>query len=139
MPFPRKRKALRFTEEERHKLESISRSRTEEKRRTLRASILLDSLSGQSDEAIARQHRVSRGTVLLCIGKCLEFGLDAALVSAAAEKGTSSAVEREPGVGLRSGLRCHLFLVGVHASVLEESGSGSERIALRKVRRVAAV
>ena len=79
MPFPRKRKALRFTEEERHKLESISRSRTEEKRRTLRASILLESLSGQSDEAIARQHRVSRGTVLLCIGKCLEFGLDAAL------------------------------------------------------------
>jgi len=57
----------------------MSRSRTEEKRRTLRASILLDSLSGQSDEAIARQHRVSRGTVLLCIGKCLEFGLDAAL------------------------------------------------------------
>jgi transposase len=79
MPFPRRRKALRFTEEERHKLESISRSRTEEKRRTLRASILLDSLSGQSDEAIARQHRVSRGTILLCIGKCLEFGLDAAL------------------------------------------------------------
>ena len=79
MPFPRKRKALRFTEEERHKLESISRARSEEKRRTLRASILLDSLSGQSDEAIARQHRVSRGTVLLCIGKCLEFGLDAAL------------------------------------------------------------
>ena len=79
MPFPRRRKALRFTEQERYKLESISRSRTEEKRRTLRASILLDSLSGRSDEAIARQHRVSRGTVLLCIGKCLEFGLDAAL------------------------------------------------------------
>ena len=79
MPFPRRRKALLFTEEERHRLQSISRSRTEEKRRTLRASILLDSLSGQSDEAIARQHRVSRGTVLLCIGKCLEFGLEAAL------------------------------------------------------------
>lgn len=79
MPFPRKRKALQFTEQERGKLESIRRSRTEEKRRTLRASILLDSLSGQSDETIARHHRVSRGTVVLCIQKCLEFGLDAAL------------------------------------------------------------
>ena len=79
MPFPRKRNALQFTEEERRRLESIRKSRTEEKRRTLRAAILLDSLSGQSDEAIARQHHVSRGTVVLCIRKCLEFGLDAAL------------------------------------------------------------
>jgi transposase len=79
MPFPRKRKALQFTEEEQRRLASISKSRTEEKRRTLRAAILLDSLSGQSDETIARQHRVSRGTVVLCIRKCLEFGLDAAL------------------------------------------------------------
>lgn len=38
-----------------------------------------DSLSGQSDEAIARQHHVNRGTVVLCIRKCLEFGMDAAL------------------------------------------------------------
>ncbi len=79
MPFPRKRNALQFTEEERRRLASISRSRTEEKRRTLRAAILLDSLSGQSDETIARQHHVSRGTVVLCIRKCLEFGLEAAL------------------------------------------------------------
>lgn len=79
MPFPRKRNALRFTEQERGKLESVRKSRTAEKRRTLRAAILLDSLSGQSDETIARHHRVSRGTVVLCIQKCLEFGLDAAL------------------------------------------------------------
>lgn len=79
MPFLRKRKALQFTEQERRKLESVRKSRTEEKRRTLRAAILLDSLSGQSDETIARHHRVSRGTVVLCIQKCLEFGLDAAL------------------------------------------------------------
>lgn len=79
MPFPRKRNALQFTEQERGKLESVRKSRTEEKRRTLRAAILLDSLSGQSDETIARHHRVSRGTVVLCIQKCLEFGLDAAL------------------------------------------------------------
>ncbi len=79
MPFPRKRNALQFTEQERCKLESIGKSRTEEERRTLRAAILLASLSGQSDEAIARHHHVSRGTVVLCIQKCLQFGLDAAL------------------------------------------------------------
>jgi transposase len=79
MPFPRKRKVLQFTEREERELEAIRKSRTEEKRRTLRAAILLDSRSGQSDETIARHHRVSRGTVVLCIEKCLEFGLDAAL------------------------------------------------------------
>lgn len=79
MPFPRKRNALQFTELEFRKLDSIRKSRSEEKRRTLRASILLDSLAGQSDEAIARRHHVSRGTVVLCIQKCLRFGLDAAL------------------------------------------------------------
>ena len=79
MPFPRKRKPLQFSEDERRKLDSLSRSRTEEKRRTLRASILLDSSLGQSDESIARRHHVSRSTVVLCIGKCLQFGLDAAL------------------------------------------------------------
>jgi transposase len=79
MPFPRKRNALLFTEQEERKLESIRKSRTEEKRRTLRAAILLNSRSGRSDEAIARHYHVSRGTVVLCIQKCLEFGLDAAL------------------------------------------------------------
>ena len=79
MPFPRKRPALQFSEDERRKLDSIRRSRIEEKRRTLRAAILLDSLTGDSDETIARRHHVSRGTVVLCVEKCLEFGLDAAL------------------------------------------------------------
>ncbi len=79
MPFPRKRTVLQFTAPEERKLESIRKSRTEEKRRTLRAAILLDSRSGRSDETIARRHHVSRGTVVLCIRKCLEFGLDAAL------------------------------------------------------------
>jgi transposase len=79
MPFPRKRKALQFTELELRKLESIRKSRTEEKRRTVRAAVLLDSLSGQSDETIARRHRIGRSTVVLCIQKCLQFGLDAAL------------------------------------------------------------
>ena len=79
MPFPRKRSALQFTEPELRQLESIRKSRTEEKRRTVRAALLLDSLSGQSDEAIAQHHHISRGTVVLCIQKCLQFGLDAAL------------------------------------------------------------
>jgi transposase len=79
MPFPKKRKALQFTEEELHKLESMRNSRTEEKRRTQRAAFLLDSLSGQSDQTIAQHHHVSRGAVVLCIQKCLQFGMAAAL------------------------------------------------------------
>ena len=79
MPYPKKRASLQFTDEERARLETLRKSRTEEKRRTIRAAILLDSLSGASDEVVARQNRVSRATVVLCIGKCLEFGLDAAL------------------------------------------------------------
>jgi len=79
MPFPRRRKPLQFTENELRKLESIRKSRTEEKRRTVRAAILLDSLSGQSDEAIARSYHISRSTVVLCIRKCLQSGLETAL------------------------------------------------------------
>lgn len=79
MPFPKKRRALQFTADELRKLESIRRSRTEEQRRSRRAALLLDALSGQSDQAIAQHYHVSRSTVVLCIRKCLEFGLDAAL------------------------------------------------------------
>src|SRR5215468_3792785 len=79
MPFPRKRSALQFSEQDLLNLESIRKSRTEEKRRTLRAAFLLDSRSGQSDEAIARHHHVSRSTVVTCIQKFLQFGLEAAL------------------------------------------------------------
>ena len=79
MPFPRKRSALQFSEQDLLSLESIRKSRTEEKRRTLRAAFLLDSRSGQSDEAIARHHHVSRSTVVTCIQKFLQFGLEAAL------------------------------------------------------------
>jgi transposase len=79
MPFPRKRSRLEFTEQELLRLESIRKSRSEEKRRAQRAAFLLDSLAGQSDESIARRHHVSRSTVVLCIQKYLQFGLDAAL------------------------------------------------------------
>src|SRR3974377_2304615 len=79
MPVQRKRGALQFSEQEARKLESIRRSRTDQKRRTQRAAFLLDSASGQSDEAIARHYHVSRGTVVLCVQKFLQFGLEAAL------------------------------------------------------------
>ena len=77
--FPKKRKSLQFTDEELRKLQSIRKSRTEEKRRSQRAAFLLDSHAGQSDQAIAQHHRVSRSTVVLCIQKCLEFGLEAVI------------------------------------------------------------
>jgi hypothetical protein len=40
MPFPRKRSRLHFSERDMLRLESIRKSRTEEKRRTLRAAFL---------------------------------------------------------------------------------------------------
>src|SRR5450755_943266 len=79
MPFPKKRKPLQFTEEELRTLASIRKSRSEEKRRSQRASFLLDSFAGQGDQAIARQHQVGRSTVVRCVQKCLEFGLEAVL------------------------------------------------------------
>jgi hypothetical protein len=60
-------------------LEVVRKSRTEEKRRTIRAAILLDAASGLTDQANAAAQRVNRNTVVLCIGKYLRFGLDAAL------------------------------------------------------------
>jgi len=79
MPFPKRRSPLQFSEQDLLNLESIRKSRTEEKRRTLRAAFLLDSGAGQSDGAIARHHHVSRSTVVGCIQKFLQFGLEAAL------------------------------------------------------------
>src|SRR5262252_4741154 len=79
MPFPRKRAPLQFSEQDLLTLESIRKSRSEEKRRTLRAAFLLESRSGRSDASIARRHHVSRSTVILCIQKFLQFGLEAAL------------------------------------------------------------
>jgi len=79
MPFPRKRSSFQLSEQDVLRLESIRKSRTEERRRTLRAAFLLDSLSGQSDEAIARRHHISRSIMVLCVQKFLKIDLDAAL------------------------------------------------------------
>jgi transposase len=79
LPFPRQRAQLDFTAEERAYLESLRRSRAEEKRRTVRASILLNAADGWSDQANAAANRVNRNTVILCVQKCLRFGLETAL------------------------------------------------------------
>ncbi|HEY6293647.1 MAG TPA: IS630 family transposase, partial [Terriglobia bacterium] len=61
-------------------LQAIRKARSEQRRRTVRAGILLDAASGEmSDQAMARAHRVNRNTVVLCVNKCLRFGWKAAL------------------------------------------------------------
>ena len=79
MPFAKRRKALEFTDEEFKKLEALRRSRAEERRRTVRAAILLDARAGRSDQAVAQAQRINRNTVVRCINKCLRFGVEAAL------------------------------------------------------------
>ena len=69
-----------FSQEELEKLQAIRKARSEQKRRTVRAGILLDAASGKmSDQAIAQAHGVNRNTVVLCVNKCLRFGWKAAL------------------------------------------------------------
>lgn len=65
--------------EDRVRLEAIRRSRTEERRRTVRAAILLDAADGVSDKANATARQVNRNTVVLCVSKFLRFGMEAAL------------------------------------------------------------
>jgi len=79
MPVGRKRAPLVLPAEDRASLEMICRSRTEERRRTVRAAILLDAADGMTDKANAAARQVNRNTVVLCIRKYLGFGLEAAL------------------------------------------------------------
>jgi len=79
MPFVTKRQRITLSAEESAKLQSLRRSRSGERRKILHAAILLDSASGMSDGAVARNSGVNRHTVALCIRKFLQFGLDAAL------------------------------------------------------------
>lgn len=79
MPVGRKRTRLVLSAEDRTRLETIRRSRTEEKRRTVRAAILLDAANGMSDKANAAARQVNRNTVVLCVRKYRGFGLEAAL------------------------------------------------------------
>jgi len=79
MAAGRKRAPLVLSAEDRATLETIRRSRTEERRRTARAAILLDAADGMTDKANAAARQVNRNTVVLCIRKYLGFGLEAAL------------------------------------------------------------
>ena len=79
MPVGRKRAPLVLPPEDRACLETIRRSRTEERRRTIRAAILLDAADGVTDKANAAARQVNRNTVVLCVRKYLGFGLEAAL------------------------------------------------------------
>ena len=81
MPDGRKRPRLVLSAEDRARLETIRRSRTEEKRRTVRAAILLDAANGMVDKANAAARQVNRNTVVLCVRKYLGFGLEAATES----------------------------------------------------------
>ena len=79
MPFTTKRQAISLAAEDQHRLESLRRSRSAEKREVLHAGILLDLAGGMSDGATARSNKVNRHTVALCARKFLQFGLEAAL------------------------------------------------------------
>src|SRR6266446_2430922 len=79
MPFTKRRKPLFFSEEEMDRLRNVQRSRRGEQRKVMRASVLLDSVAGLNDQAVATKNGVNRNTVVRCITKCLQFGLDAAL------------------------------------------------------------
>ena len=79
MPVGRKRSPLVLSAEDRALLETIRRSRTEERRRVVRAAILLDAAEGVTDKANAAARQVNRNTVVLCVRKYLGFGLEAAL------------------------------------------------------------
>ncbi len=79
MPFTSKRQPVTLSAADREKLEGLRRSRTQEKRRVLRAAILLDCANGMSDSAIGAAHGVNRHSVALCVNKFLKFGLEAAL------------------------------------------------------------
>ena len=71
---------MNLSEEERKSLEKLRASRTAEKRKVVRASILLDSFAGLSDLAVARKNHVDRNTVAQCVSKCLELGVEATLM-----------------------------------------------------------
>ena len=79
MPFVTKRLPLNLSAADQKSLEELRRSRSEEKRRSLHAAILLDCANGMSDSAIGLANHVNRHTVALCVRKFLQFGLEAAL------------------------------------------------------------
>ena len=79
MPFVTKRQLLILSAEDRVRLEELRRSRVAEERQVVHSAILLDCAKGMSDSAVAAANGVNRHTVALCVGKFLQFGMEAAL------------------------------------------------------------
>jgi transposase len=79
MPFKRKRPELSIIQEVRHKLEQISKSRTESASRIERAKMILAYSKGVTVSAIARQLSTNRPKVERCIDKALQLGALTAL------------------------------------------------------------
>ena len=79
MGRPSKRAKIVLTKAEKDMLERISKSRTEPFRKVLRSKIILESISKINDSQIARDLKVNRKTVILCLEKCVAMGVEAAL------------------------------------------------------------
>ena len=68
-----------LTTDERTMLETITRSRTEEKRRVERAEVILGCAAGMSNVAIAEKLHISKPTVVKILKKWTMFGVNSAL------------------------------------------------------------
>ncbi len=79
MGRPSKRAKIVLTKAEKDMLERISKSRTEPFRKVLRSKIIFESISKINDSQIARDLKVNRKTVILCLEKCVSMGVEAAL------------------------------------------------------------
>ena len=79
MVFKRKYPKPNIPEEGLNELKRIRSSRKDEKRRVIRASIILDYLDGYSDDRIASRIGINKNTVKNCLSKLREFGVEAAL------------------------------------------------------------
>lgn len=71
--------AKELTTDERTMLETIARSRTEEKRRVERAEVILGCAAGMSNVAIAEKLHISKPTVVKILKKWTMFGVNSAL------------------------------------------------------------
>lgn len=79
MPFTSKREKLILSVEEKKKLTTISKSRTESKSRVERATILLYNYEGKTISSTARMLKTNRPKIERCIDKALNFGVMTAL------------------------------------------------------------
>ena len=79
MSFISRRPKLELKEKMVQELESISKSRKQSHSKVIRANILLLYHKGKTISAIARELKITRPTVMLCINKALGFGIYNAL------------------------------------------------------------